>query len=63
MAEGDTFAISALVRKRAELAGLIELRRAELETMVRFVRVEAVAELTGPSPVAWCRRPRAEPSA
>src|SRR5690348_2602985 len=33
MAEGDTFAISALVRKRAELAGLIELRRAGLETM------------------------------
>src|SRR5690242_13266301 len=33
MAEGDTFAISALVRKRAELAGLIEHRRAELDTM------------------------------
>jgi cytochrome P450 len=29
MAEGDMFAISALVRKRAELAGLIERRRAE----------------------------------
>ena len=33
MAEGDTFAIGALVRKRAELAGLIELRRAELDTL------------------------------
>jgi hypothetical protein len=30
----DTFAISALVRKRAELAGLIEHRRVELDVMV-----------------------------
>src|SRR3982751_1880187 len=34
MAEGDTFAISTLVRKRAELAGLIERHRAELDGMI-----------------------------
>src|SRR3982750_4408773 len=33
MAEGDTFAIGALVRKRAELAGLVERRRAELDAL------------------------------
>src|SRR3954468_17251760 len=30
---GDTFAISALVRKRAELAGLVERSRAELDAL------------------------------
>src|ERR671926_124057 len=34
MAGGDTFAINALVRKRAELAGLIGHTRAELNVMV-----------------------------
>ena len=34
MAEGDTYAISALVRKRAELAELVELRRAELTNLL-----------------------------
>jgi hypothetical protein len=33
MAEGDTFAISALVRKRAELAGLVDHARAELDAL------------------------------
>jgi hypothetical protein len=34
MAEGDTFAAAALVRKRAELAGRIEHGRAELDAML-----------------------------
>src|SRR3954465_8518162 len=56
MAEGDTFAIGALVRKRAEMAGLVERHRAELDAMtanlghldatlrlfVRAIRLDAI---------------------
>src|SRR5690349_19536214 len=60
MVEGDTFAIGALVRKRAELAGLIELGRAELETPTANPgHLDAPPRLCGPRARPGGIRPRA----
>src|SRR3954468_23913988 len=56
----DTFAISALVRKRAELAGLIEHRRAELDAMVANLgHLDATLRLFDPEIRLDAIRPKA----
>ena len=61
MAEGDTFAISALVRKRAELAGLIEHRRIELDAMVANLgHLDATLRLLDPGIRLDAIRPKAQ---
>src|ERR687885_1833195 len=60
MAEGDTFAINALVRKRAELAGLIEHRRAELDAMLANLgHLDATLRLFDPEIRPDAIRPKA----
>src|ERR671929_452335 len=60
MAEGDTFAISALVRKRAELAGLVERHRAELDTMLTNLgHLDATLRLFDPEIRLDAIRPKA----
>src|SRR3954471_23843603 len=64
MAEGDTLAVSALVRKRAELAGLIELRRVELETLAANLgHLDATLRLFDPEIRLDAIRPKAPRSA
>src|SRR4051794_18125195 len=56
----DTFAISALVRKRAELAGLIEHHRAELEAMLANLgHLDATLRLFDPEIRLDAIRPKA----
>ena len=63
MAEGDTFAISALVRKRAELAGLIEHTRAELDRMTANLgHLDATLHLFDPEIRLDAIRPKADPA-
>src|SRR3954451_24249889 len=60
MAEGDTFAIGALVRKRAELAGLVERHRAELDAMVANLgHLDATLRLVDPEIRLDAIRPKA----
>ena len=60
MAEGDTFAIGALVRKRAELAGLIERHRAELEALTANLgHLDATPRLFDPEIRLDAIRPKA----
>ena len=60
MAEGDTFAISALVRKRAELTGLIDRHRAELDVMTANLgHVDATLRLFDPEIRLDAIRPKA----
>src|SRR5690242_1293764 len=60
MAEGDTFAISALVRKRAELAGMIELRRTELDALTANLgHLDATLRLFDPEIRLDAIRPKA----
>jgi hypothetical protein len=60
MAEGDTFAISALVSKRAELAGLIEHARAELDGMIANLgHLDATLRLFDPEIRLDAIRPKA----
>ena len=59
MAEGDTFAINALVRKRAELAGLVERARAELDARTANLgHLDATLRLFGPCIRLDAIRPR-----
>jgi hypothetical protein len=60
MAEGDTFAIGALVRKRAELAGLVERHRAELDGLVANLgHLDATLRLFDPAIRLDAIRPKA----
>src|SRR5689334_23652763 len=60
MAESDTFAIGALVRKRAELAGMIELCRAELEALTANLgHLDATLRLFDPEIRLDAIRPKA----
>ena len=60
MADGDTFAISALVRKRAELAGLIERHRSELDVMTANLgHLDATLRLFDPEIRLDAIRPKA----
>jgi hypothetical protein len=60
MAEGDTFAISALVRKRAELAGLVEHTRAQLDALsANLGHVDATLRLFDPEIRLDAIRPKA----
>jgi hypothetical protein len=60
MAEGDTFAIGALVRKRAELAGLVERHRAELAAMLANLgHLDATLRLFDPEIRLDAIRPKA----
>ena len=60
MAEGDTFAIGALVRKRAELAGLVDRHRAELDAMVANLgHLDATLRLFDPGIRLDAIRPKA----
>src|SRR3954447_11570546 len=60
MAEGDTFAIGALVRKRAEVAGLVELRRAELDALTANLgHLDATLRLFDPEIRLDAIRPKA----
>src|SRR3954454_14202036 len=60
MAEGDTFAIGALVRKRAELAGLVERHRAELDAMTANLgHLDATLRLFDPEIRLDAIRPKA----
>src|SRR3954453_17607449 len=60
MAEGDTFAIGALVRKRAEMAGLVERHRAELDAMTANLgHLDATLRLFDPAIRRDATRPKA----
>src|SRR3954453_1602316 len=60
MAEGDTFAVAAMVRKRAELAGLVEHRRAELAAMIANLgHLDATLRLFDPGIRLDAIRPKA----
>src|SRR3954447_2622879 len=60
MADGDTLAIGALVRKRADLAGLVERHRTELDTMTANLgHLDATLRLFDPAIRLDAIRPRA----